>query len=146
MEIMRVCGIGYNLQRLIQRYSDEQSVVTKTGKLFGRPFVMDRGVKQGDLVSLKIFNILVDEVIRAVLLEVCGPQEAHNWLGWAAGGNTIIFYADDGRIAVRNPISVQTNLTTVARMFERVELITNLGKPRAMVCTPGFIWRQQGTS
>ena len=39
---------------------------------------MDRGVTQGYSVSLNIFNILVDALVMAVMLEFCGPQEAHH--------------------------------------------------------------------
>ena len=47
----------------------EQAVVPKAGKFFGRPFGIERGVTQGDLVSLTIFNIIVDAAIRVVLLK-----------------------------------------------------------------------------
>ena len=43
-------------------------MVPKPGKFFGRPFVMERGVTQGDPVSPRIFNILVNAVVMAVLL------------------------------------------------------------------------------
>ena len=58
---------------------------TKAGKLFGRTFSIERGVTQEDPVSPTIFNIMVDAVVRAVLSEVCRPQEAHHSLGWVAG-------------------------------------------------------------
>ena len=35
---------------------------------------MERGVYQGEPVSLTIFNIMVDAVVREVFLEVCGTQ------------------------------------------------------------------------
>ena len=53
-------------------------------------------------------------------------------------------YADDRRIAGRNPIWVQTELNTMVRMFARVGLQKNLRKMKEMVCTSGFIWGQQG--
>ena len=59
---------------------------------------------QGDLVSLTIFNIMMDALVRAVLLEVFGPYESYHGFGSAAGKRNIIFYADDGRIAGRNLI------------------------------------------
>ena len=46
-----------------------------------------------------IFNTAVDAVARAVLDEVCGPQEAQHGLGWAAGEIKMMFYAEDDRIA-----------------------------------------------
>ena len=51
-------------------------MVLKAGKFFGSPFNTERGMKQGNPVSPTIFNILVDSVVRAVLLELCRPQEA----------------------------------------------------------------------
>ena len=71
----------------------------------------------------------MDALVREVLLEVCGPQETHNAFDWLAGG--------------RNPIWVQTTLTLMLRIFERVILQTNLGKTKATVCTPFLIWGQQ---
>ena len=57
-------------------------MVPKAGKLFGHLLWTERGVTQGYPVSPMIFNILVDAVVRAVLLEVCGTQEAHRGFGW----------------------------------------------------------------
>ena len=45
-----------------------------------------------------IFNIIVDAVVRAVMMEV--DPRRHN----------IVLYATDGRIAGRNPIWLQTTL------------------------------------
>ena len=57
---------------------------------------MGRGATQGDPVSLTIFNILVYAVVRAVLLEVCGTQEAQNGFIWEVGEHNICLYVDDG--------------------------------------------------
>ena len=111
MEILRGYGLRSKLQMLLQWYWDAHKVVPKYGKFFGRPFHMDRGVKQGDLVSLTIFNIVVVAVVRTVLLEVCGPQEKHHGFGWSSGENSICFYAGDGKMTGCNPIWVQTTLT-----------------------------------
>ena len=130
MKILREYGLGTKLQRLLQRYWYAKKVVPKYGKFLGRLFRMDRGVTQGEPVSMTIFNIMVHIVVRAVLLEVCGTQEVHHRFGWSAGEHKICFYADDGRIAGRNPIWVQTILQAIVRMFERVGLQTNLGRTK----------------
>ena len=100
---------------------------------------------QRDLVSQKIFNIVVDTVVRAVLLEVCGIQEAHHGFVWASGEHNIVFYADNDCIAWRNTIWVQMALIEMLSMFKRVGLLKNIDNTKAMVCTPGLIWVQQGT-
>ena len=99
METLRGYGLGPKLQRLLQRYWDGQRVVSRSGKCYGCPFITGRGVTQGDPVSPTIFNIVVDEVVRAALQEVCGPQEAQHGFVWVTGEHNILFYADDGRIA-----------------------------------------------
>ena len=88
--------------------------------------------------------MVVDALVRAALQEVCGTQEAQHGFRWAAGEHNICFYADDGRISGRYPIWVQTALTTMVRMFERVVMQTNLGNTKAIICTPGVIWGKQG--
>ena len=50
---------------------------------------MEIGVTQGEPVSPTIFNIVVDAVVREVLLEICGPQEAHHGFIWSAGEHNI---------------------------------------------------------
>ena len=144
MEILRVYGLGYKLQRLLQQYWDGQRVVPKSGKYYGRPFRMGIGATQGDPLSPKIFNILVDAVVRTALQEFCGPQEDQHGFAWALGEHSIYFYADDGCIAGRYPIWVQTALTTIVGMFKRVVLWKNLSKTKATICTLRFIWGQQG--
>ena len=81
MEILRRYGLGPQLQRLLQSYWYIQKVVPKAGKFFGRPFNTDRGMTQGYPVSPTIFKIVVDAVVREVILEVCGPQEAQHGFG-----------------------------------------------------------------
>ena len=65
---------------------------------------MRRGVTQGDSASPMIFNVMVDAVMRAMLELVCGPHESRHGIGLAAGERNLIFYTDDGRIAVRDHI------------------------------------------
>ena len=92
-------------------------MVPKSGKYYRRPFSTGRGVTQGYPASPIFLNIVVDAVVRAALQEFYGPQEAQHGLGWAAGYHKICFYADDGQIAGRDPIWVQTALTTMVRIF-----------------------------
>ena len=98
MDTLREYGLGTNIHRLLQRYWEKQKEAPKSGKCFGRTFPMKRGVIQGDLVSLPIFNILVHALIRAVLLEVSGTEESQHGFGWVEGKHKF-FYADNGRIS-----------------------------------------------
>ena len=64
-----------------------------------------------------IFKIVVNVVVRAVLEEVCSPQEAHHGMGWEAGARNLVFYADDGRIEEQDHEWVQDALTVTVAMF-----------------------------
>ena len=94
MEILSGHGLGPNLQRILQPFCTEQAVVMKAGILFEWTFSTERGETQGDLVSITTFNIVVHAVVRAVMLEVCGPQEAYHGLGWASVEHNIVLYVD----------------------------------------------------
>ena len=59
---------------------------------------------QEDPVSPTIFNIVVNAVVRAVMMEVFGPQESYRGFGWAEGEHNIVFYAGGGCIAGRKTI------------------------------------------
>ena len=104
MEILNGYGLEPNFYRLLQRYWYKQAVVTKYGKFFERTFGTERGVIQGAPVSPMISNIMVYAVVRAVLFEVHGPQEAHHRLVWASGEHNIVFYVVGGYITGCNPI------------------------------------------
>ena len=119
-------------------------MVPKVGKVFGCNLNTERVVTQGDPVSTTIFNIVLYSGVRAVLIEVCGPHEAHHGFRNSAGEHKICFNADDGRIVGRNLIWVHPELTAIVTMFERVGLNTNIIKTKTMVLPPGFIWVQQG--
>ena len=145
-EILSGHGLGNNINMLIQWYWVKQKVVPKSSKLFEGPLQTERGVTEGDPVSVRIFNIVADSVVRSVILEVYGPQEAHNGFGWAAVEYNILFYVENVLILGRNPIWVQKTLTNMVRMFEMMVLKENFGGTKALVCNPGFIRGQQGTS
>ena len=74
-------------------------MVPKSGKYYGRPFSTGRGVTQGDPVSLTLFNIIADAVVRATLPEICRPKEAPHGFGWSVGEHNTCLYADYGRIS-----------------------------------------------
>ena len=87
---------------------------------------------------------MVDAVVRAVLEEVCSPQEAQHGMVWALGEIKLVFYGYDGEIFGRYHEWVQDALAVTVAMFRGMGLETNLKKTKAMVCTQGFIWGKWG--
>ena len=84
-------------------------------------------------------------MVRAVLDEVCGTQEAQHGSGWAAGERNVIFYADDGRIAGRYHKWVHDALSAIVAIFCRMGLKKTLKKTKTMVCMSCFIWGKWGS-
>ena len=60
-------------------------------------------------------------------------EEAHHVFGWAAGEHNIVLYADSVCIAIRNPIWLHMIPKAMVSMFDRVGLLINICKTRAMV-------------
>ena len=52
----------------------------------------------------------------------------------------------ESMLKIFNLLTFVTQIILHVRMFKSVGLQKNLGKTKAMVCTPGFIWGQQGES
>ena len=70
MDILIGYGLGTKLRRILQRFWDDQAVVTMVERFFGLTFRTDRGVTQGDLFYPTLLKVMVDAVVRAVMLEV----------------------------------------------------------------------------
>ena len=66
-------------------------MVIKARKCFGFLLLMEIGVTQGGPVSPTIFNIILDAMVRAVIMKVCGPQEAHHSFGCLTGEHNFFF-------------------------------------------------------
>ena len=61
-------------------------------------------------------------------------------MGWVAGEQCIVFYANNGRMEGRNYIWIHGALSTLVQRFEWVEMYMNLGNTKSMKYTPRFIW------
>ena len=89
---------------LLETFWDCQQVVPRQNLFHGPAFPSTRGKMQVVLVSLKIFNVVVDIVIRiwsAIILEE--QRVAHDGLGETIGRCLGVFYANDGMVGTRDP-------------------------------------------
>jgi Reverse transcriptase (RNA-dependent DNA polymerase) len=95
-------------------------------KYFGTHFKAKHGKCQWNNVSLTIFNIVIDSVIRASKKEVKDEDNT-----------TIIFYADNGFIGGYNHIAVQSTLNAFVRNFKSFGLRMNVDKTKTMTVVLG---------
>ncbi len=57
-------GASSNMRRLICNFWDEATKVCRTSGNYGAPFKAGHGVTQGGPLSAKLFNVIVDAVVR----------------------------------------------------------------------------------
>ena len=105
---------------------DNSGMVPKRGGRFGQFITTTRGVRQGDIISPTLFNVLVDAVLRLERerLREAGLSEAQLPL--------LQYYADDGLIAGIGPDGVQASLDAVVDIFERFGIEVNIRKTKWM--------------
>jgi hypothetical protein len=63
LSLLEAYGLGPNILSVIATVWDHELIVPKSGGCFGTPFSAHHGVQQGDIISLVIFNIVIDAVI-----------------------------------------------------------------------------------
>ena len=68
LEILKGCGVGDQVRRLVATYWEWTTMVARAGRYYGKGFKGERGVTQGDPLSPTIFNVVVDAVVRHWLL------------------------------------------------------------------------------
>jgi hypothetical protein len=132
LEILERYGVGALTIQLLRRFWDRQLVVAKQGGHFGAAFPATRGVTQGDIVSPTIFNIVVDATVRYWLTLVLDDGSEFEGLGRTVQEQLVLFYADDGLLASRNPEWLQMVLSHLCELFERMGLRTNVQKTRTI--------------
>ncbi len=98
---------------------------------------------QGGLLSAKLFNILVDAVVREWLCQlhdgvIVDPEE----LDLLMVAFFAIFFVDNAYLAARDPDFLQVALSSLVSLFEYVGLETNVKKTQTMICTPSQITTQ----
>jgi len=139
-------GASPNMCRLIRHFWDKATKVCRALGNYGTPFKAGRGVTQGGPLSAKLFNVLVDAVVREWLRllrdELVMEEEE---LDKMMETLFAIFYVDDAYIASRDPVFLQRAINGLVSAFERVDLETNIKKTQAISCTPGTIRLQLPT-
>ena len=95
---------------------------------------------QAGLVSLTLFNIIVDNVIQTWLAMTVEYQRmAHGGLREALWRCLRVFYADDGMVVSRDPDWLQHSMNGLVGLFRRFDLEANIAKSRLMTCQPGAL-------
>ena len=88
---------------LLKTFWEFQQVVSRQNGFHGPAFPVTRGTTQGGLMSLTLFNVVVDNIIITWLAMTVEYQRmTQDGLGETVGRCVCIFYADDGMIGSRD--------------------------------------------
>jgi Reverse transcriptase (RNA-dependent DNA polymerase) len=116
MELLKNYGVVPNTCRIISKIWSEDTMTPKQNKYFG----LERGVRQGDIVSPTIFNIILYLVIQASEEDMKEEEKT-----------TIVFYVDHGFIGGFNHV-VQQTFELFVKKFKRFGLNMNVEKTKTI--------------
>jgi hypothetical protein len=103
LAILALHGAGPQMIRLIRNFWETATNVCRAKGNYGRPFKAGRGVTQGGPLSAKLFNILVDAVVREWMRLVRETlDDSDGQLAVRVEELFAIFYVDDGYLASRD--------------------------------------------
>ena len=117
----------------------QQAVLRQNG--FHRPALpATRGTAQGGLVSLTLFNVVVDNFIRTWLSVTVEDQRvAHYRLVETSRQFLGVFYAYDVMVGSRDAEWLQHSMHVLVGLFRRYGLASNVAKSCTMTCQPGSL-------
>lgn len=99
IKILEEYGVGPNILPLIVGFWHLAVLVCRAASFYGSPFKAYPGVTQGGPLSPRIFNIMVDAIVREWLRQVMGDSVAQDGIGAAVALLLALFYTDDGMVA-----------------------------------------------
>jgi hypothetical protein len=138
LSILEAYGAGPHICSIIHMVWNAKLVLPSSGGYYGEPFHAWRGVRQGDIISPIIFNIVIDAIVREwyACMDIGTVNE---------GGLRTTFYADDGCLAGTDPEQLQQGFTLVIDLLKRMGLHLNVNKTKAMVYFGGAGSRHMST-
>ena len=118
-------------------------------EIFPKLLRLDQSEANGIMADTGANSCMVDSEMHLVncrdicrrqwLRQVLGEDVARSGVGEEIRHFLVAFYADDGLIQARCPERLQSAFDILIELFERVGLVTNTRKTKAMVCIPGRI-------
>jgi exonuclease III len=120
--IMRAYGFGPRSMRFFEQCWRDAFVAPRAGGVHGPRVPIGAGVRQGDVISPLLFNLVVDAILR--LTDRLKPHLRERVQK--------VFYADDGRTGGEDATEVQEVQDVIDDLFERVGLFVNTSKTVSM--------------
>ena len=111
-------------------------MVARASGYYGESFKEAQGVTQGDPLYPTIFNVMVGASVRHWVTLMVERAEERGESVQEGRHNNPLFYADNGMVALLDPLWLQGAFSTLVGLFYRVGLRTNVRKKVRMFCHP----------
>ncbi len=139
MEILKAYGVNPNLIRLQNPFWENAKLVCCAGGCHGSLFATQQGITQGSPLSLPMFNVCVDAVVREWLYQALSDDTMRKGIGDDVAELLVAFSIDYGLVASREPVWLRLSFDILVSLFERIGLYTNAAKTKCTTCIPGRI-------
>ena len=136
LEILEGYNFGPNSRRLLTTYWRRLTMVDRAAGYYRTAFGGERGVTQGNPLSPTVFNVVVDAVVRHWVNGIVEAVEAKGETGREGQHQLALFYANNGMVVSLDIAWLQGAFTALVDIFDRVVLMTDVGKTVSMVCHP----------
>ena len=114
--------VGPQTERLLYKYWEVLTMVSRLICYYGSLFKEYRGVTQGNPLSPTIFNMVVDAVIHHCLVMVAGEYAGLEGFGRAVQNMDTLFYEEDRLLASPQPARLKEALYILTGLFNRLGL------------------------
>ena len=126
-------GAGPHMCRLLAVSWEQQEVVIYQNRYHTLDFKENQGTTQGGLISLTLFNLIVDNVVRNWLSLVVEDQlVSQEVLVLVVGRCLGLFFVYNGVVGLWYPTWLQGALNVLIGIFHRYGLVANVAKYKSM--------------
>ena len=122
-------GAGPQMCNLLANFWARQEVVIRQNRYHGPNFMATWGETQVGLISLNLFNAVLDNVVQTWMVMTIEYQAmVQEILELYVGRDQGVFYSDNGIIGSRDSESLQNALNVVIGIFQRYGLVAKVTK------------------
>ena len=138
-KILKKMGIPDHLTCLLRNLYAGQEATVRTGHETPDWFQIGKGVRQGCILSLCLFNFCAEYIMRNT-----GLDEAQAGIKIASININNLRYADDTTLMAESEEELKSLLRKVKEESEKVSLKLNIQKTKIMVSGPITSWQIDG--
>ena len=125
-KILKEYGVDEGLVRALRGFYDGSKACVRVNSVMSDVFKIERGVRQGCVMSPWLFNIFMDKCMK----ETCKGMKGVMF------GNVnlrVLLYADDAVVFAESASDLQVSLDRMNERMERMDLKMNVGKTKVVV-------------